>query len=81
MTKELGTGHFGDDWPRQKLLCYDVREHVITALGCTELLQESKLNPRDSKLLKIMFKRMKVAAEQVEELMQIICQKQREGTL
>jgi hypothetical protein len=27
--KQLGTGEFGDDWPRQKLLCYDVRCHVI----------------------------------------------------
>jgi hypothetical protein len=45
------------------------------------LLQESKLNPRDSKLLKYMLRRIKAAEERVEELFHIICEKEKEGTL
>jgi hypothetical protein len=74
------TKQFGDDWPREKLLCYDVRGYVMNTLGYIELLQESKLNPRDSKFVKTNVKQMEVAAKQVEELFQIICKKEREGT-
>jgi hypothetical protein len=31
---------FGSDWPRQKLLCYNVRAAVINTLGCLELIEE-----------------------------------------
>lgn len=73
MTKELGTKQFGDDWPRQKLLCYDVRCHVTDTLGYIDLLRESKHSPRDTKALKSMLRRMTQAAEQLEELFHILC--------
>jgi hypothetical protein len=80
MTKEPETKQFGDEWPREKLLCYDVRCYVMNTLAHIELLQDSKLNPRDSELVKQMFKQMEAAAKKVEELFQIICKKEKEGT-
>ena len=38
MAKQIGTRGLGDNWSRQKVLCYDVRHYVIEALGCIELL-------------------------------------------
>jgi hypothetical protein len=81
MIKQGGVGNFGDGWPREKLLCYDVQCHVVGALGYIELLQESKLNPGDAKLLDHMFKSMRLGAEQVQELYKIICEKEKAGTL
>jgi pyruvate, orthophosphate dikinase len=77
LTKQLGTGKFGADWPRQGLLCYDVRCYVMNTLGCIELLQESKRNRRDSKRLKQMFEYTESTAKQVEELFHIICEKEK----
>jgi hypothetical protein len=72
---------FGDDWPRQKLPCYDVREAVISTLGYLEVLQEAKLDQSNSeKALKRAIGHIKAAAEEVEKLFKMICEKEREGT-
>jgi hypothetical protein len=82
MTKQLVTDDFGADWPRQKLLCYDVRCYVINTLGYLEMLQETKLNQSDSeKALQGAFRQTKAAVDAVEELFKVICEKEREGTL
>jgi hypothetical protein len=72
---------FGYGWSQEKLLCYGVRSAIISTLGCLELLQESKLSPRDAKLAETMLKNTKLAAEQVEELFQTICKKERSSSV
>ena len=83
MTKQKGreTEEFGYGWSKEKLLCYWVRSGVVSVLGCLELLEESKLCPRDAKIAETMLKITKRAAEQVEELFQTICEKERSSSV
>jgi hypothetical protein len=73
MAKAPKIEEFGAGWPREMLLAYDLRVYVTNTLGCTELLQESKLSPRDSKQVKMMRRQMEAAVVAVEELYQIFC--------
>jgi hypothetical protein len=79
MNKQKGreTEEFGYGWSKEKLLCYWVQDCVINTLGCLELLQESKLTPRDAKLAEKILKITKRAVEQVDELYEVICEKER----
>jgi hypothetical protein len=82
MTKQLVTDDFGADWPKEKLLCYWVRCHVVNTLGYIEFLQESKQNESDSeKALQGALKQIKAAMDAAEELFQALCQKEKQGTL
>lgn len=61
---------FISEWSRQKLLCYDVRAAVVTALGYLELMQQKNNITRTN--LKIALKNTRVAAKKVDELFQEI---------
>ena len=65
---------FGFDWPRQKLLCYDVRHFVITTLGYLEVVEEEKADEGTAKkALEGALKNTRAAAQKIEELFQEIC--------
>jgi hypothetical protein len=82
MTKQLVTDDFGADWPREKLMCYWVLDDAMKTLGCIELIQESKLNGSDSEqALEGALRHAKATMDAVKELYQLICKKEREGTL
>ena len=74
---------FGADWPREKLLAYDINCYVTSTLGCIELLQEStNLNPRDTKLLSMMEQSMRTAWPKAQELCQLFhARKRRSASL
>lgn len=59
---------FISDWSRQKLLCYDVRAAVVTALGYLELMRENNTITRTN--LKIALKNTRTAAKKADELFQ-----------
>jgi hypothetical protein len=65
---------FGADWPRQKLLCYDLRAAVATTLGCLELMVDHKLGKTEvEKALNLAFKNTQLSAQKAEELFREIC--------
>lgn len=65
---------FGSDWPRQKLLCYDLRAAVVTTLGCLELVTDHKHdNNEGEKALNLALENTQLAARKVEELFREIC--------
>ena len=76
MPGEIGgnVNEFGSDWPRQKLLCYDVRYFVITTLEYLEPLEEEKADEGNArKAFQGALKNTRAAAQKVEELFQEIC--------
>jgi len=72
--KKLHVKEFGPDWPRQKLLCYDLRAAIITTLGWLELITDHKHESTEfEKALNLALKNTQLAARNVEELFQEIC--------
>jgi hypothetical protein len=72
--KKPNVKEFGSDWPRQKLLCYDLRAAVITTLGCLELITDHKHEKTEvEKALNLALKNTQLSARKVEELFREIC--------
>jgi hypothetical protein len=75
--RKPATGEFGADWPREKLMCYWVRFHVLNTLGSLERLQEVKGNESESeKAVQSALAQNKAAMTAVEELFQMLCRKE-----